>query len=658
MPATWQLMGAALAPAAAAAWLGVCALLGRTPAPWELIPAAALGALAAHTFGRRLESRARGHLIGEAERAAAELREAPGDAILERARALLGGTDLAGLWGQFEALTASHRQNLNALIETREKLHHAQAQLERADPSAGPMDSRYLSQAHVVIGSSRNRLVARLAPNLNIIAVTQPLCRFLGQNTQDLLGKPLLDSIHPADRGTLRRALAEALRDGEAHNVVIRDAHDHHVQLDVMTCYDEHGRPAHLRCHFLDITQRIRTERELVRITREVSEANARLREANTDLERLKESYRDLYHFAPVLYFSLDGAGRLAAFNETTLRVLGYSREALLGKPYTVLLPPAARAGFDLGTLQQAGEIESQWVKSDGTVIDVWVGTTIIRDAEGGFLRSRSAARDVTETRRLSDALRAKNDELLKINQELEEFTYVVSHDLKEPLRTLEAFSNFLAQDYGDKLAGEGQDYIAHLVQASRRLGKLIDDLLTLSRTGRVIHSPRPFDWAPASATVLRDLHGLIQRRGAHVSVEGTLPACIGDPERIGQLLANLIGNGLKYNKSDAPEVAIGARPVCPGDTHATIWVRDNGEGIAAQHHEQIFRIFRRLHRNDEVEGTGAGLAICKRIVEAHGGRIWVESKPGDGATFLFTLPLARAAIREDAHEGPALAAG
>src|SRR5206468_1038062 len=146
------------------------------------------------------------------------------------------------------------------------------------------------------------------------------------------------------------------------------------------------------------------------------------------------------------------------AFNETTLRALGYPREELLGKPYAALLAPEKRAGFDLEVMQRPGETETRWIKKDGTVIDVWVGTTTIRDAGGGFVRSRSAALDVTETRRLSAALKARHDELRRINSELEEFTYVVSHDLKEPLRTLEAFSNFLALDYADKLEGEGQE--------------------------------------------------------------------------------------------------------------------------------------------------------------------------------------------------------
>ncbi|MBU6174641.1 MAG: hypothetical protein KGQ60_12605, partial [Planctomycetes bacterium] len=146
----------------------------------------------------------------------------------------------------------------------------------------------------------------------------------------------------------------------------------------------------------------------------------------------------------------------------------------------------------------------------------------------------------------------------------------------------------------------------------------------------------RLFDWYAVIETVQLDLQDLISRKGAVVRIEGEMAPCMGDPERITQLLQNLVSNALRYNLGSAPEVVIGS--IRKNATETTIFVRDNGIGIDPQHHQQIFRMFRRLHRREEIEGTGAGLAICKRIVEAHGGRIWVESQLGRGSTFFFTL--------------------
>ncbi len=573
---------------------------------------------------------------------------------------------------RLSALVACYRDALVEVVRIQElvdKLHAADANRGAADDSLGPM--RYLGSG------TRRRMIARLAPNLHWIAATTPLQQFIGRGIADLVAHSFLDVVHPDDVAGLKATLQEALKDGEGHDITFRvltpgkpgrtrsrrgdsglSLVESHLLMDAMTCYNEAGVPLNLRCHLLDVTDRVLTERELRRRTEEVSQANARLREINSDLQRLKESYRDLYHHAPVIYFSLDGRGRVAACNETMVRTLGYQRDDLIGRPYTQLLTPAGRSAYrrDRAVFQRPGEIETRWVKRDGAVIDVWIGTTTIMNDEGGFVRSRSAALDLTERKRLGDALRDKaveleeaNGKLRRINQELEDFTYVVSHDLKEPLRTLEAFSTFLSQDYAPALGDEGREYIEHLIQASRRLGALIDDLLVLSRAGRVMHSPRPFSWDETVDVVRADLQDLILRKRAVVRVEGPLPAVVGDRERVMQLLANLFANGLKYNKSETPEVVLGAKSEIapPSETDAdfaTLFVRDNGIGIDAQYHDQIFRMFRRLHRREEVEGTGAGLAICKKIVEAHGGQIWVASEAGNGATFYFTLPRLTAA--------------
>jgi len=243
-----------------------------------------------------------------------------------------------------------------------------------------------------------------------------------------------------------------------------------------------------------------------------------------------------------------------------------------------------------------------------------------------------------TGRKRAEEQLRQKAAELEAKNQELDAFTYSVSHDLKEPLRAIEAFSQFVLEDCADRLDEQGREYLLKLANAAVRMKRLIDDLLALSRASRESRRRTQVDVGRLVRDVVERMSSTVEGRGATVEVEDGLPDVLADPPRVEEVFANLLGNALKFNESKRPSVKIGVRAIEGG--MATFYVQDNGIGIDPQYHERIFGIFQRLHRREEYEGTGAGLAIVKRVVEILGGRTWVESELGAGATFLFTLPL------------------
>lgn len=519
--------------------------------------------------------------------------------------------------------------------------------------------------------------MALVTKSLRWSAFSESALEVLGQSEIDLVGKSIYHRVHPRDIPLLEDAISQTSKlskpqrcvcriipQNTAWSIDLRDDSDALADTSVLplfppqdclyvqfTMRSRRSRPG-LIVRFADVTAFCRPrDMELLAVRKELRVVREQSLAATLDLDRLKLSYRELYQYAPVMYFSVDTESRLVTFNETLLETLGYERKDLHNQSYTVLLSPDARKNYVAiaqNLPSQEGEIETRWCKKDGTVIDVWLHTTPVYDEDGRFVRSRNAALDLTEKIRLaseaklrSDQLEQTNQRLRGINNELEAFTHVVSHDLKEPLRTLQAYSQLLAEEHGARLGADGFQYVNYMVRASKRLGTLIDELLKLSQAGRITRERQNFNLIEVVATVRQDLVDLIQRKQAAILTEGSLPDLVGDTARVTQLIANLVANGLKYNKNASPKVIIGAVGAATDPGFATLFVRDNGIGIAPVFHKQIFGIFRRLHKEDEYEGTGAGLAICKKIVEGHGGRIWLESAPGHGATFFFTLPLA-----------------
>jgi signal transduction histidine kinase len=253
----------------------------------------------------------------------------------------------------------------------------------------------------------------------------------------------------------------------------------------------------------------------------------------------------------------------------------------------------------------------------------------------------RTERRAIALAERMTQSLRESQTELARSNAELERFAYVASHDLREPLRTITGFLGLLSRRHRERLDDEGREFIDLAVAGAKRMDSLIAELLEYSRTGRGETTAEPTDLAGAWSVAVRNLSAAIAESGAEVTT-GPLPVVMADRGEMVQVLQNLLGNAIKYHHGDGPP-RVHAEAVRRGDEWQ-VSVCDDGPGIDPRHHERIFVLLQRLHRVDEVEGTGMGLAICKKIVEHHGGRIWVDSAEGDGARFTFALPAAEPA--------------
>jgi light-regulated signal transduction histidine kinase (bacteriophytochrome) len=226
--------------------------------------------------------------------------------------------------------------------------------------------------------------------------------------------------------------------------------------------------------------------------------------------------------------------------------------------------------------------------------------------------------------------------ELLRANQDLEQFAYSASHDLQEPLRSVKIYSELLAQELGEKLEGDTREFLGFVTSGATRMEMLVRDLLAYTQAGQAERPETPEDTTAALNCALANLDGAIRESGAQVISE-QLPALRVHSTQLQQLFQNLVGNAIKYRRPETqPEIHVTVR------RDGEMWlfsVSDNGLGIEAEYKERIFGLFKRLHTGDEYSGTGIGLAICQRIVERYHGRIWVESEPGKGSTFHFTLP-------------------
>ncbi|WP_239511277.1 PAS domain S-box protein [Burkholderia sp. JP2-270] len=362
-----------------------------------------------------------------------------------------------------------------------------------------------------------------------------------------------------------------------------------------------------------------------------------------SERKRAEERLRLVVEAAPNAMVMVNRGGQIVLVNSQTERVFGYSRDELVGQSIERLVParfrdqhPGHRAAFLAAPKSRpmgAGR-HLTGLRRDGTELPVEIGLNPIETDEGMFVLA--AIVDITERIRAEEALRERTDELARSNRDLEQFAYVASHDLQEPLRAVAGPLQLLQRRYQGQLDARADEYIGHAVEGATRMQALIEDLLAYSRVGRSDNPFQSMQCAAALDNALNNLAVALEEAGAEVH-RGFLPTVQAIPSQLTLLFQNLVGNAVKFRRNDGPlQIRVGAEPGADG------WlfrVEDNGIGIDAQYFERIFLIFQRLHTRRDYPGTGIGLALCKRIVERHGGRIWVESEPGKGATFLFTLP-------------------
>jgi len=361
-----------------------------------------------------------------------------------------------------------------------------------------------------------------------------------------------------------------------------------------------------------------------------------------TESRELETRFQVLLEAAPDAFLIVNRAGGIEFINAQGEKLFGYARAEVLGKSVDIFNPERVREAqaiyrdrifAGLGRAEGGADVELLGLRKDGSEFPLEFTLSPLDTKEGRVFLF--AIRDITERKTAARHLAEKMTELHQSNEALEQFAHIASHDLQEPLRMVASYTQLLSRRYKGRLDADADEFIDFAVDGTQRMKRLIEDLLLYSRAGKGAPPMEKFDAERPLREAIRNLCAAIEESGAEVT-SGPLPALVAVESQLVQIFQNLIGNAIKYRGDRVPHIHVSA---VEGSGEWVFSVADNGIGIDSRYYERIFQIFQRLHGRGEYEGTGIGLAICKRILQQQGGRIWVESEPGQGSVFHFSLP-------------------
>lgn len=521
------------------------------------------------------------------------------------------------------------------------------------------------------LADSGHALIWTSGPDKKCDYFNKPWLAFTGRTLEQEIGDGWVEGVHPEDLSRCIETYTDAFDGRECFSMIYRlRRHDDEyrwIQDNGCPRYDTHGNYLGYIGHCLDITELKQAAEELKKhrerleelVENRTAELGATVEQLNKEIEQRKlneklmreseERYRTLVETSPDAIVLIDSNMSILMANQSSLKIFGYDDiSEVIGRSALNFLASenwqqALRDVKDMLVTEITQTLEYSLIKKNGESFPSEIRASLVKNAGGNQESIILMIRDISGRKEAEKKIEALNEALKRTvvkqeaaNKELESFSYSVSHDLRTPLRAIHGFSKILQDDFADKLADEGKRYLQIICDSTNKMGELIDDLLAFSRIGKTGIRLSKIEMEPLVQSTIEELNPLLNGKKVQFHI-GNLPTVQGDQAMIRQVIVNLLTNALKF--TGLREVAI-IEVSGYSEGHENIYyVRDNGVGFDMQYVHKLFAVFQRLHSDDEFEGTGIGLALVKRIISKHGGRVWAEGKVNEGATFFFTLP-------------------